>query len=154
MSSLAIPSVDTHVFRRDGVQLLYLVLHAAPDAPWGGLWQVLTGEIGDGETALAAALRALRGHTGLEPLCAWALDHTHTCYDAVTDRIFCSPVLAFEVDAGTLALSPRYDAARWITYDQALDLLRFSGHRDSLRHIHDDIALKHDRGAPFRVRLS
>ncbi len=153
MPSFTIPAVDVHVFRRDGVQLLYLMLRAAPGLPLAGLWQVLTGEIHAGETALAAALRALHEHIGLDPIGAWAPDYVHTHFDPVLDSIIVNPVLAFELETGKLTLSPRFDASRWITYDQSLDLLRLSGHRDSLRYIHEDIALKHDRGAPFRVRI-
>lgn len=154
MVTLTIPYVDVFVFRRDGVQLLYLMLRGAPDSRYANLWRVLTGDIRPDETALTSALRALFDHTGLHPIAGWAPDFTHSYYDPLDDQLKCCPVLAFEVEPGQLTLSTQYDASRWITYEQSLDLLRLSGHRDGLRHIHEDIALKHDRGAPFRVRMA
>lgn len=154
MATYSIPSVDVIVFRREGVQLLYLMLHGGPDNRLPGLWQVLSADIRVDETAYAAALRGLREDIGLEPISAFAPDFVRTAFDVVTDRMTLHPVFAFEVESGKLTRSAGYDASRWITFEQSIDLLRLSGHRDGLRHIHEDIALKHDRGAPFRVRLA
>jgi hypothetical protein len=153
MATYSIPTVDIFVFRREGVQLLYLMLHGAPESRLPGLWQVLSAEIRMDETAFAAALRGLREGVGLEPVSAFAPDVVRSAFDPLTDRVTLHPVFAFEVESGTLTRSTGYDASRWITFEQSIDLLRLSGHRDGLRHIHEDIALKHDRGAPFRVHL-
>lgn len=151
MASIEISAVDVHVFCREGNRPLYLVLHRAPHKRYAGLWRIVAGKIEPDERPLTAAIRELNEETGLHPLTVWSLDYLHTFYDPQDDRVNLLPVFAVEVATTKLTLSEEHDAARWVTFDQAMEMLKWPGQREGLRRTHEDIVTQPDRGLTFRV---
>lgn len=151
MPTIESSAVDVHVLCRETGRLLYLVLHRSPEKRYAGQWRIVAGKINAGETAPAAATRELFEETGLQPIGVWSLDYTHTYYDPVEDTVKLIPVFAMEVAPLPIQLSDEHDDARWITYEQALEILRCPGQREGLRRTHEDIATRPDRGAAFRI---
>lgn len=144
-------SIDVCIFRREAGRTLYLLLRASKGRPSAGYWQLLAGEAQPGVVAAQAAMQEVEQHTGLRVVNLWALDYVRTAYAPREDCIQLAPVFVAEVGDGKLMLSTAYEDSRWITFDQALALLRLAGHRECLRRTHDDIVTAEDRGAPFHV---
>lgn len=151
MPTVKSTTVDVHIFCRTASQPLYLLLHRSPDKRYAGLWRMVAGKIEPDETAVRAAIRELYEETGLRAINLFALDYTHSFYDPQDDCVYLIPVFSAEVASMDVALSDEHDDSRWITYDQALGLLRWPGQREGLRHTHEDVVTPPDRGNAFRV---
>lgn len=93
---------------------------------------MVTGDIAPDETPIATALRKLQEETGLHAESLWALDYLHSFYNPQSDTVCLIPVFLAEVATTNMTLTHKYDDARWITFAQALDLLRWPGQRDGL----------------------
>lgn len=145
--------IEIHLFRRESGRRLHLVLHRAAQACDAGCWTALNGECQGDETAIHAVERLVRQETGFRVVDLWALDYLHGRYEPQGDRVNVMPVFAVEVtDAVTALVLEQHDDARWLTLDQAMQLLRLPGQREGLRRLQEDILTAVDRGAPFRVK--
>jgi A/G-specific adenine glycosylase len=92
----------------------WLLLRRPPRGLWGGLWEPLQGPVLRGERAAAAAERLAGEHTGLKLSAVFSIER----FDHVlTHRIM--HFSAYRAMArGRLRLHG-YDAARWVTLDEA-----------------------------------
>lgn len=149
MPQFAASIIHIHVFQRHSSRPLYLLLqHHASTATSGrpGHWSVLEGRIGDGETAVDAGLRLLGEQTGLPAKQLWGLNYLNTFFDPFSDTIHLIPTLVVEIQDAPPTLSTAYAAHRWVTFDQALDMIKHSGVREGLRHAHEDVVNVYVRG--------
>jgi dATP pyrophosphohydrolase len=151
---MAFCGVDVHVFKRGGPRPLFLVLRRAGHVAYARLWRMVTGDIAQGETAVQAALRALREETSLTPTGLWAPGYVHSYYDPDTDTVCLQPVFSVEVDDTAVTLDAEHDSYRWIELEQAHDLLTWPGHRDGLHHTHDEVVISRERASRFQVSLN
>lgn len=138
MPPIASAIVQTIIFRFTDRGPEYLVLRRAPDEPlYPRMWQIVTGTIRDGETAVAAALREVGEETGLEPLHCWVVPYTPSFYDQMHDAIQVCPLFAVQVSAG---VEPRLSAEHadhcWCSYPDALSRLVWPGQRTGLEITH------------------
>jgi lipoyl(octanoyl) transferase len=126
-------TVSVTVLREDGRVLL---MKRAPER--GGFWQILTGRIEQGESALSAAAREIHEETGFAPRLdeLRELDYAHSF--AMRD---CMPppfahetsfVLKLSGDAEP-RLSDEHVEHRWCTVEEALPLLPFAGLRRAVK---------------------
>lgn len=112
----------------DGRQKLLLLkrTHAR-----GGFWQIVTGRIEAGESALSAASRELEEETGAPASALWSLDYAHSFAlgDEAPPRVVHETAFAAELrDAATVRLDPReHDEAEWVDVETALQRLPFEG---------------------------
>ena len=115
-------TVSVAVTRADGRLLL---VKRAPER--GGFWQILTGRIEPGESALQAAARELYEETGYG-VRVTELDYVHSFAfgDAMPPRF--AQETAFTARAsGEPRLSAEHVEHRWVTLPEALALLPFAG---------------------------
>lgn len=101
----------------------------------GGFWQLVTGKLEKGEAPSQAALRETREETGhmvdLEPL---GYEHTFAFGDATPPRIFKETAFRGEWSGGDVRIDPaEHTDAKWVTLDDALELLPFAGLRRAAR---------------------
>jgi dihydroneopterin triphosphate diphosphatase len=99
----------------------YLLLKRADDEPvYPGMWQIVTGALDDGESALAGSLRELREETGLVPLQYWAVPHTSMFYDHRNDAVQILPLFAARVSSeAAVRLSTEHSEFSWVEYAEA-----------------------------------
>lgn len=151
MTTIITNCVDVVIFSRQEAIPRYLLLHRATQQRYAGHWRLLTGKIMEGETAVTAAVHELLQETALRPLKLWALDYVHAYYDHLIDATLLIPVFVVEVSSQTVQLSAEHDQARWLGYEQSLELLTWHGQREALRRAEEDIVAHVERGAAFLI---
>jgi 8-oxo-dGTP pyrophosphatase MutT (NUDIX family) len=133
--------VEVCVFRFSTSGPQYLLLRRAlNDDLYPNIWQLISGGIDAGETAVAAALRETLEETGLKPLRMWTVPHVNVFYDARHDVVHNDPVFAMQAapDAEPL-LSEEHHMFEWCTRERAHQLLVWPGQADVLDITHDSI---------------
>lgn len=133
--------IEVCIFRFDNKQPLYLMLRrskeetAYPDA-----WQIVTGSIEQGETAVQGALRELKEETGYTPQKFWIIPHVNTFYSVRTDTLNHTVNFAVQVPPGTNpVLSEEHYQFGWYPIDQAKGMCVWPGQIQALQLVHDFI---------------
>jgi lipoyl(octanoyl) transferase len=121
-------TVSIAVTRADGRVLL--VKRAAER---GGFWQILTGRIEPGESPLQAAARELHEETGFSaPLRELDYVHSFAMGDALPPRFAQETAFAASVE-GEPRLSDEHVEHRWVSVEEAAQMLPFAGLRRAVR---------------------
>lgn len=133
--------VEVCVFSFDNKEPMYLMLRRSksenlyPDA-----WQIVTGSIEEGETALYCALRELKEETGYEPKKFWIVPHVNTFYSVKQDTLNHTVIFAAQVAPGTEPLlSNEHHQFGWYTIDKAKELCVWPGQMKALDVVHEFI---------------
>lgn len=103
-----------------------------------GMWQIITGTIGPGETAVQTARRELQEETGLTPMRFWSVPYVSTFYDPRNDAVHCSPFFAAQVSPqAEPTLSSEHRRALWLPRREAKRRLVWPSQREGLDRTHD-----------------
>jgi dATP pyrophosphohydrolase len=131
MPSIVSKIVEVCVFRFRDSRTEYLMLkRSSIDALYPGIWQIVTGSIHDGETAVDAALRELAEETGILPKRFWTVPHANVFYDRSADAMHLSPMFAAQAElTGEPRLSSEHSAFAWLPVGEALRCLVWPGQR-------------------------
>jgi dATP pyrophosphohydrolase len=127
--------VEVVVFRFGAAGPEFLLLQRAADEPvYPGVWQVVTGTVHDGESALDAARRELGEETRLGPERFWVVPHVSTFYEPRADELHQCPFFAAQVPPrAEPVLSAEHQEYRWLALPEALRLLLWPSQREGLR---------------------
>lgn len=119
----------------------FLVLHRSDsDSIYPGLWQLVSGGIEAGEKAYEAAYREVVEETGIEPESIYNTPLTNVFYFYTTDAVNISPVFAAEIASeAEVKLSDEHQDYRWLSSEEAIDLLIWPGQKDAVRKVLDYI---------------
>lgn len=141
MPVIASTIVEVCVFRFVKNKPEYLILkRSAHEKIYPNLWQIVSGNIDDGEKAFEAALRELREETGFVPARFWVVPHVSTFYDPAYDSMNLSAFFAAQVAPdGQPVLSLEHQSCEWLPYETALKRLVWLGQRQGLRTVHEYI---------------
>jgi dATP pyrophosphohydrolase len=133
--------VEVCVFRFRSDNPEYLLLRRAPDEPvYPDIWQMVTGSLEAGETALAGGLRELREETGAVPERLWVVPWANTFFDRRRDALQITPMFAVQVGAQTEpVLSSEHSTFAWLRFPAAVQRLVWPGQRRGLEIVHQYI---------------
>jgi dATP pyrophosphohydrolase len=133
--------IEVCVFSFKNKEPLYLMLRRSPSENlYPGAWQIITGSIETGETALQAAVRELKEETDYVPQKLWIVPHVNTFFSTKDDTLNHTVVFAAQVLPGSNpALSNEHHQFTWCTIDEAKKLCVWPGQIHALHIIHEFI---------------
>lgn len=133
--------INAHIVRQTSDGPRYLMIRRCCNF-LPGTWQMVTGTIEEGETAVQAAWREIQEETGLVPKTLYIADIVDTFYLASNNRVGTAPVFVAFVEEETIRLSPEeHDAFEWLAYEEAKSRL-FWSQKQCLDHVHHEFVLK------------
>jgi dihydroneopterin triphosphate diphosphatase len=136
MSNIEASLIQVHVARiaEDGMAE-YLILHrSAEEALYPNVWQVITGAIDPGETALEAARREMEEETGIAPLHFATAPFITSFFDTDNDTVILVPVFLSIVPLEmSVTLSIEHQDYAWVRYEELLGRLVFPSHVEGAR---------------------
>jgi dihydroneopterin triphosphate diphosphatase len=124
--------VEVHVFNIENNDLKFLLLKRSSQKIYPGLWQMVSGHIKKGETAVKTALRELKEETGLKPLHLWVAPNINSFYFPGDDSITLIPVFAAQVDNNAVIISDEHSEFKWVSSEEAKKYLAWEGQRKSV----------------------
>lgn len=128
--------IQAYIYRRTvcGEYEYLLLQRARHEELYPLLWQMVTGRIEAGETAIDAAKREIEEETGIRNAEVAVVPYVASFYFPPDDSIHHVPVFAVEVPEDTdILLSSEHTALEWLSYSPAWERLTFPGHREGLR---------------------
>ena len=145
MPEILVRVIDAYVFNRKSKEIRFLLLKRAKTKIYEHLWQGVAGKIEAGEAAWEAAIRELKEETGFEPVRIFVADHVSKFYEAHGDWVNMVPVFGIEVNKEEVVLSDEHSDYKWVTINEALDLLVWMGQKKAIKIVHDMISSNDDR---------
>jgi 8-oxo-dGTP pyrophosphatase MutT (NUDIX family) len=142
VTTFRIAFVDVYPLRQGAAGLETLVLRRSQSGRCPGAWEVVHGQIEEGESPVEAALRELREETGLAPGSLYNLSRVESFYRHSADEVGFIPVFATFVAQAGVQLSDEHDAFEWLSFPAAMGRLAWPRERRAL----DDIQVLLGRG--------
>jgi dihydroneopterin triphosphate diphosphatase len=104
----------------------------------GGTWQMISGLQEEGEKGWEAAIREIKEETGLTPDRFYSTNEIDTFYEVKQNIINLVPIFAGFLDKQQeVVLSPEHSEYKWVTTQEAIDLLYFKKQADYMKMIED-----------------
>jgi dihydroneopterin triphosphate diphosphatase len=108
-----------------------------------GEWCQIAGGIEAGETAPQAVLREMMEETGLVPDRLYSADTCEQFYDPDRECINIFPVFVAFIDREQeVVLNHEHSAFEWVSIDEAVMRVPFSGQREVLRHVESEFVAR------------
>lgn len=145
MTDIKVRVVDCYVYRHTNDGIRFLLMKRNLNKMYEHLWQSVAGKIESGETASETAIRELKEETGLNPINMFVADHVSRFYETHGDRINLVPVFGIEVDSDEVNLSEEHIDCKWVSIDEALDKLIWSGQKKGIQTVYDMVTSNDDQ---------
>ena len=145
MPNMIIRVIDAYVYIPTKNGLLFLLLKRAKTKMYEHIWQGVAGKIEKGEKSWETVKRELQEETGLKPNKMFIVDHVSKFYEQKDDRINLVPVFGIEVNTREVVLSDEHSEYKWVTINEALDLLVWTGQKQAIKIVNDMILCNDDR---------
>ncbi|MCL5990610.1 MAG: NUDIX domain-containing protein [Bacteroidetes bacterium] len=119
----------------------YLALQRTEQSKlYPNVWQVVTGKIKKGETALSTTVREIIEEINIKPKKIWTLPYITTFFDAKRDLINLSPVFGALINKNQkVKLSKEHQAFEWLTYKECYKRLFLRTHKEGATIFHNYI---------------
>jgi dATP pyrophosphohydrolase len=125
--------VETHIFKRYGKEIRFLLLKRNIDQEYGGIWQMVNGKIKNGEKAFETAIREIKEETGLTIKKLWIVPNVNYFYSHEDDSIILIPVFVAEANPKLkVKLSSEHQKMKWVSAKKAKKMLIWEGQRKSV----------------------
>jgi 8-oxo-dGTP pyrophosphatase MutT (NUDIX family) len=133
--------IEACIFSFENKEPLYLMLRRSKsETLYPDMWQIVTGSIEKGETAVHGALREVKEETGYTPTKLWIVPHVNTFYVARNDTLQHTVIFAMQVHPKTNPiLSDEHYQYKWCSLEKAKEMLVWHGQIEALQIIHEYI---------------
>lgn len=116
----------------------YLVLQRNDKTKiYPNIWQVITGTIEKGETAIQTAIRELKEETGLTPVKMWALPMLAQFYERYSDTVQFSPTFCVLVNTKDVTISNEHIDFKWLNSEDCNNILTLPSHKQGTNLLKD-----------------
>lgn len=141
MSNIVCKIIEVCIFSFENKEPLYLMLRRSKsDRTYPDSWQMVTGSIETGETALQASLREVKEETGYSPMKYWIVPYMNTFYSIPQDAVHNTVIFAAQVPPKTNPqLSEEHYQFGWFTVEKAKKLCVWPGQKKALDIVHEHI---------------
>lgn len=112
-----------------------LLKRSEQNSVYPNLWQMITAKIEKGEETKDTITRELNEETGLKAAKVYVMPRVNTFYLPFIDSISLSPVFLVFVDSDKVKISYEHSEYKWVTYNEAMDLIHWENQKDSLIEI-------------------
>ena len=153
MAKMEIRVIDAYVYINIKNSILFLLLKRSKTKMYEHIWQGVAGKIEKDEKSWQTAKRELHEETGLTPKKMFIADHVSKFYEAKDDRINLVPVFGIEVDTKEVVLSDEHCDHKWVTIDEALDLLVWTGQKQAIHIVNEMILSNDDRMKRSKIEV-
>jgi dATP pyrophosphohydrolase len=155
MTEVATLYVEICVNKFENGSPQYLILKRSDEEKiYPGIYQLITGTIEEGETAIKTALREIQEEIQIQPKNFWLVPFVNSYYVLTRDIVNNSPVFLAEVQSDkTPVLSEEHQSYSWHDYESAVHVLTWDSHRRALKIIHDFLTGKDDWGKHSKIEL-
>lgn len=136
-------TIQAHIAAFFGNDLKYLILKRAAHLKlYPNIWQVVTGTIETGETALQCAEREIFEETGLIGEEMWTIPYITHFYEPSKDVVHASPVFGILVSSESIVkISDEHQQFQWLSLDEAKNILVLPTHIEGMRVFNDFILI-------------
>lgn len=136
-------TIQAHIASYFGSEIKFLLLKRAVNLRlYPNIWQVVTGTIESGETALQCAEREIFEETGLTALEMWTIPYITHFFDLNKDIIHASPVFGILVDKDSpVILSDEHQDYEWLNLEDAKSKMILPTHIEGMRIFNEFILL-------------
>lgn len=151
---MAPTTIQAHIARqaKNGAWMFLVLQRSSNESVMPNVWQVVTGVIQDGESALQAALREIEEETGLPLSTLWVLPFVGSYFDATNNSFVFIPCFGAITNSDTVHLSDEHEQFQWLPFEETLALLPLPSHiHGTTVFFHNILSAQHE--PPF-VRYS
>jgi dATP pyrophosphohydrolase len=155
MTEVATLYVEICVFKFENGYPQYIILKRSEEEKiYPGIYQLITGTIEKGDTAIKTALREIREEIQISPKNFWSVPFINSYYVHTRDIVNHSPVFLAEVQSDRFpVLSEEHQSYTWHDYESAVRVLTWDSQRRALKIINDFLTGKDDWGKHTKIEL-
>jgi dATP pyrophosphohydrolase len=125
--------IEVHISHvENGVHKFLLLKRADENKIYPGIWQMVTGGIEHDEVTVDAVKRELLEETGLKPQKLFVVPKINSFYFPTSDKIVLSPVFLAIVNTTDVKISEEHSEYKWVSFDEAVDLIYWPNQVESL----------------------
>ncbi|HVN48421.1 MAG TPA: NUDIX domain-containing protein [Bacteroidota bacterium] len=141
MAKVVSEVVEVCVFRRTTSNAEYLLLQRSSNEDlYPNMWQIVTGTLQQGETALQGAMREFVEETNLPLRRLWNVPYVSSFYIAANDTVQLSPFFAAEVNVDCeVEISHEHQKFEWLPFHEARERLVWPAQRRGLEIVQEYI---------------
>lgn len=153
MSNIRSGVIEVCVFKKAENDLFFLVLKRQPDdALHPGIWQIVTGTLEDGESAVVGAYREVYEETKLKINRFWVVPLVDVFYSPSRDSVFAAPFFAGEVEPESEPiLSNEHTEYKWVGFEEIAQLIPWPNQIQCARIIQDYFKSKMDKPTLIKI---
>ncbi len=140
MAGFISDSIQVHIvkFNLSNLPEYLVIKRSESNELYPSMWQVITGWIEDGETAIQTAIREVKEEVGLSPTKIWTIPYVAIFFNPLRDFIQFAPVFGMLVDnKSEVQLSNEHSEFQWLNYQACLQTLEFPSHRYGIEIFHN-----------------
>ena len=149
-------TVQVHVaaINPDTNSVRFLLLQRSKKSKqYPNMWQVITGKLKPGETALETALRETYEEISVYPKMLWTIPFVSVFFETKRDLMHLSPVFGVVIDYNTkIKLSEEHQDYQWLRYEDAIHVLTLPTHKEGTKRFYDYVLSRENKNL-FRLNL-
>ena len=135
--------IEVHICRKENNGYKFLLLKRSESSKiFPGIWQMVTGNIDEGESTANAVKRELFEETGIKAGKLFVTPRINSFYFPGTDKIILSPVFLAMAENKDVTISDEHSEYKWVSFDEASGLIYWPNQVESLsiimKHLEDN----------------